>query len=86
MLSELVAGEAASEGRAVSAELRAADLRVEVSELLERVSALEQKLANRDLLLERVLIFLRAREEKEFVAEIEKHLGVLEEVEGEKPA
>ena len=56
-----------------------------IDALLEQVAALEQKAANRDLLLERIMIWLRNREgeeERDFLYGIEKHLAIVREVEG----
>ena len=58
-----------------------------IEELLEQVTSLEQRAANRDLLLERIAIWFGASDDPEarqFHAEIEKHLAILEGVEGEK--
>jgi hypothetical protein len=53
--------------------------------LLQQLASLEQKLANRDLIIERVLIHLGAstsKSDQEFREHIVKHLGILKEVEG----
>ena len=58
-----------------------------IDALLEQIAILEQKLANRELLLERILIWLRNRpldEAGDFMAGIEKHLGILHDVEGDQ--
>lgn len=57
-----------------------------VDALLEQIAALEQKLANRELLLQRILIWLRGtdRGRQQFLTEIEKHLAILQEVEGDR--
>ena len=62
-----------------------------IETLLEQIACLEQRAANRDLILERILIWLKSDDVafsdqgREFIAGIEKHLAILEEVEeGEK--
>ena len=57
------------------------------TELLETIAKLEQKLTNRNLLLERIIIWLRQRpgsDPEKFLTQIEKHLKMLQEVEGDQ--
>lgn len=57
-----------------------------IDALLEQIASLEQKVAHRDLLLERIQIWLTNQpfdpQAREFLASIEKHLGILQSVEG----
>ena len=51
-------------------------------DLTTMVAKLEQKLANREFLIERMLTFLRNQDDaKEFLDSIEKHRATLQEIE-----